>query len=229
VPEGHTRGPLVLAAPLRHLSERAVKPRPRTLAIGVNNARPRKCRRRCIPQISRPQFIEVAAVHAPSRPRRGAVRCVSLDTSSRRVHPSPLSSSPLRPAPPVSARHPHPTALQGAGLLPELLLAALSQTAGFEVLGRPGRAPGTTPVPTLLPRLGVTFHDSVTSLRGSYPRALHRTRWAPTQLQSPRTVVPSSLSGGRTQKLLPYPSVQVLRCSASSLNRVTSKGFLPLS
>jgi hypothetical protein len=158
-----------------------------------------------------------------------AVRCVSLDTSSRRVHPSPLSSSPLRPAPPVSARHPHPTALQGAGLLPELLLAALSQTAGFEVLGRPGRAPGTTPVPTLLPRLGVTFHDSVTSLRGSYPRALHRTRWAPTQLQSPRTVVPSSLSGGRTQKLLPYPSVQVLRCSASSLNRVTSKGFLPLS
>lgn len=98
---------------------------------------------------------------------------------------------------------------------------------GFKYLADHGQAPGTTPVPTHLPRLGVTFQEHVTSLEGVIPRALHRTSRAPARSQSPKTVALSSLSGGRTQKLLPYPSVQALCISASSRVLVTSKGLRP--
>lgn len=88
-------------------------------------------------------------------------------------NPSPLSSSLLCPAPPVSTRHHEPTALQVARPpFPELLLAALSQCAGFQVLDRPwpsaGNHPGThTPSPIRgdLPR---TRHVA----RGLYPSGL---------------------------------------------------------
>ena len=77
------------------------------------------------------------------------------------------------PAPPVSTRHLHPTALQDERPpFPELLLAALSQCAGFQILGRPwpsaGNHPGAhTPSPIRgdLPR---TRHVA----RGCYPSGL---------------------------------------------------------
>lgn len=98
---------------------------------------------------------------------------------------------------------------------------------GFKYLADHGQAPGTTPVPTHLPRLGVTFRSHVTSLEGCRPRALHSTSRAPARSQLPKSVAPTSLSGGRTQKLHPYPSVQALRRSAPSHDFVTSKGLRP--
>jgi len=133
------------------------------------------------------------------------------------------------------ARH-HPSARDTSNPLPCRLRGLCSQSSylrhspsvrGFKYLTDHGQAPGTTPVPTHLPRLGVTFQEHVTSLEGCIPRALHSTFQAPARTQSPKTVALSSLSGGRTQKLLPYPSVQALRRSAPSHVLVTSKGLRP--
>jgi hypothetical protein len=97
-------------------------------------------------------------------------------------NPSPLSSSLSCPAPPVSTRHLHPTALQDERPpSPELLLAALSQCAGFQVLGRPwpsaGNHPGThTPSP----------------IRGDLPKSRHVARGLSPSGLAPH--VPSSRS-----------------------------------
>ena len=133
------------------------------------------------------------------------------------------------------ARH-HPSARDTSNPLPCRLRGLRSRSSylrhspsvrGFKYLTDHGQAPGTTPVPTHLPRLGVTFQEHVTSLEGVIPRTMHRTFRAPARSQSPKTAAPSSLSGGRTQKLLPYPSVQALCSSASSRVLVTSKGLRP--
>jgi len=74
-------------------------------------------------------------------------------------------------------RHPSATALQRMGLLPELLLAARSQTRAFESPGRPARqAPKNhLRLPRVLPRLVTTRHGPVHVASGQTdrPRTSH--------------------------------------------------------
>ena len=79
---------------------------------------------------------------------------------------------PKYPAPPVSTGLPPSTALQKRGRASaRSYLRHSPRERGLNYLVDLDQAPETTPVPILLPRLGVTFQEHVTSLEGVIPRA----------------------------------------------------------
>jgi hypothetical protein len=99
--------------------------------------------------------------------RPGKRTSPAASASSRRVLPSPLSSLPVCPAPPVGTQTRPPLPCSAlAGLPPSSTRGPLPDWA-FEPPGGPRLAPVTTPAATALPRLDVAFTRPLTSLAGT--------------------------------------------------------------
>lgn len=93
------------------------------------------------------------------------------------------------------------------------------------------QAPVTIPAAAEVPVLALIFVQPVTSLAGVtlpawllYVRASRRGIVSVGIRQLPES---TTISGGRTQKLLPYPPAQGFRSSAPSPIELTCKGFRP--
>lgn len=150
-----------------------------------------------------------------------------------RTRPSLLSSSTdagYHPSTSNGARLPcHATAGHGDNSRGPLLLAGHSHAVAFEPPGRPSQAPRDHPGCHTASRLRRTRRSSghVAIRLNTGGLALH----VPSSRSATVTERPClSLSGGRTQKLLPYPSTSALRVSAPSPDKLTGKpyGFGPL-
>ena len=113
-----------------------------------------------------------------------------------RMHASGLRLPCRRHRPKQTRLPPRPLSAFYSGHTPSL--------RRFNHLTDQGQAPGTTPAAAAIPALVMHFDSQVTWLSGVTPRA-HLALWPGFRHGIVSEVRRTSISGGRTQKLLPYP------------------------